>query len=82
MTCLTNYMVLVFFLQLIIGYLFGLTSAPCTLMRLMNCILHAFIDIFVVVYFDDILTYSKNLDEHIEHLKLVLDVLRKKKVVR
>jgi hypothetical protein len=55
---------------------FGLTNAPAYFMYLMNSVFMPELDKFVVVFIDDILVYSKNEDEHTEHLHIVLQRLR------
>ena len=55
---------------------FGLTNEPTKFMCMMNNIFSKYLDKFVLVFVDDILVYSKNKEEHEEHLRIVLRVLR------
>jgi hypothetical protein len=55
---------------------FGLTNAPAYFIYLMNKLFMEYLDKFVVVFIDDILIFSKNKEEHDEHLCLVLQKLR------
>ena len=59
---------------------FGLTNAPVAFMDLMNWVFRPYVDQFVVVFIDDILVYSKDAQQHEQHLKIVLQTLREKKL--
>jgi hypothetical protein len=55
---------------------FGLTNAPAYLMYVMNKVFMEYLDTFVMAFIDDILVYSRNEEEHEDHLRLVLQKLR------
>ena len=56
--------------------LFGLTNAPTTFMRLINNTLRECLDIFIVVYLDNILIYLENKEEYIKYIKRILTLLK------
>jgi hypothetical protein len=55
---------------------FGLCNAPATFQAYINQAMHGILDVYVIVYMDDILVYSQNEEEHVEHVKAVLARLR------
>ncbi|GKB84158.1 putative reverse transcriptase domain-containing protein [Tanacetum coccineum] len=59
---------------------FSLTNAPAIFMDLMNRVCKPYLDKFVIVFIDDILIYSKNKKEHEEHLKAILELLKKEEL--
>nr|GEX54894.1 putative reverse transcriptase domain-containing protein [Tanacetum cinerariifolium] len=59
---------------------FGLTKAPVVFMNLMNRICKPYLEKFVIVFIDDILIYSRNKEEHANHLRIILELLRNEKL--
>ena len=58
---------------------FRITNAPAAFMDLMNWVFKPFLDEFVIVFIDDILVYSKSFEEHEQHLRMVLQTLRRRR---
>ncbi|GJT00822.1 putative reverse transcriptase domain-containing protein [Tanacetum coccineum] len=59
---------------------FGLTNVPAVFMDLMNRVCKPYLDKFVIVFIDDILSYSKDEEEHGKHLKIILELLKKERL--
>ena len=59
---------------------FGLTNAPATFNRLMQDIFHPYLDKFILIFFYDILVYSKSEEEHEDHVRKTLELLRHHKL--
>ncbi|GKC74641.1 putative reverse transcriptase domain-containing protein [Tanacetum coccineum] len=59
---------------------FGLTNAPTIFVDLMNRVCKPYLDKFVILFIDDILIYSRNKEEHANHLRIILELLKKEKL--
>ena len=55
---------------------FEITNAPATFMDLMNRVFKNYLDEFVIIFIDDILIYSKEENQHVEHLRIMLQTLK------
>ncbi|KAH0654413.1 hypothetical protein KY289_032091 [Solanum tuberosum] len=55
---------------------FGLTNAPADFMDLRNRVFKQYLDLFVIVFIDDILIYYRNEEEHVNHLRVILQTLK------
>nr|GEU70046.1 putative reverse transcriptase domain-containing protein [Tanacetum cinerariifolium] len=60
--------------------LFGLTNTPAVFMDLMNRVCKPYLDKFIIMFIDDILIYSHNEEEHANHLRIILELLKKEKL--
>ena len=60
---------------------FGLCNAPGAFTAALTIILHKYMNVFVLAYLDDILIYSKTPEEHLNHVRLVLDEFKECKIV-
>ena len=61
--------------------LFGLTNAPATFMYLMNRVFKQYLDLFIIVFIDDILIYSRSEEEHASNLIVVLQTLKDRQLI-
>jgi hypothetical protein len=59
---------------------FGLKNAPSEFQKIMNDIFNAYSE-FIIVYIDDVLVFSKNIDQHIKHLKIFKDIIKRNGLV-
>ncbi|KAH0773587.1 hypothetical protein KY290_010724 [Solanum tuberosum] len=59
---------------------FGLSNAPAAFMDLMTHVFRPYLDLFVIVFIEDILVYSRSRSEHEQHLRIVLQTLRNQRL--
>ena len=59
---------------------FSLYNTLATFMRVMNDVLRSFLDVFVIVYLDDILIFSKSREQHVKHVRKFLYIMRKEQL--
>ena len=59
-----------------VGMSFGITNAPATFMDLMNRVFKQYLDLFVIIFIDDILIYSRSEEEHASHFRVVMQTLK------
>ena len=60
---------------------FGLTNSPATFMDPMNRVFRSYLDSFIIVFIEDIFVYLKNKGDHMNHLRLVLQVLKENQLI-